>query len=145
MVEVQLHLVAGRTNRLVTSELELSDKVLMGVLGHSPALVSVQEDVINVDRGGNEGLLVGTSDGQRGRTGGTSNNVLNSPQALANGSEIDVNLDLVILYITYTPPFGVFIGISVLINVLHTETLPGSRLYLKPSLELIKLLRPNSV
>jgi hypothetical protein len=51
----------------------------------------------------------------------------------------------VILYITYTPPFGVFIGISVLINVLHTETLPGSRLYLKPSSELIKLLRPNSV
>jgi hypothetical protein len=28
----------------------------------------------------------------------------------------------VILYITYTPPFGVFIGIFVLINVLHTKT-----------------------
>jgi len=94
----------------------------VGVLGHLSALISIQEDEINVDRGGNEGLLVGSGDGQRCRTGGTSNNVLDSPQALANGSEIDVNLDLVILYITYTPPFGVFIGISVLINVLHTET-----------------------
>ena len=145
MVEVDLDLITRRSVRLVTGVLELLNEVLMGVLGHLSALVSIQEDEINVDRGGNEGLLVGTSDGQRGRTGGTSNNVLNSPQALANGSEIDVNLDLVILYITYTPPFGVFIGISVLINVLHTETLPGSRLYLKPSLELIKLLRPNSV
>ena len=92
----------------------------MGILGHLSALIGIQEDEINVDRGSNKGLLVGRSDGDGSR--GASNDVLDSPQALTNGSEIDVNLDLVILYITYTPPFGVFIGISVLINVLHTET-----------------------
>jgi hypothetical protein len=121
VVEVDLDLVTGRSDRLVTSVLELLNEVLVGVLSHLSALVSIQEDEINVDRGGNKGLLVGSGDGQRG-TCGVSNNVSDSPQALANGSEIDVNLDLVILYITYTPPFGVFIGISVLINVLHTET-----------------------
>jgi len=144
VVEVDLDLITGRSDRLVTGVLELLNEVLMGVLGHLSALVSIQEDEINVDRGGNKGLLVGTGNSQRG-TAGVSNDVLDSPQALTNRSEINVNLDLVILYITYTPPFGVFIGISVLINVLHTETLPGSRLYLKPSSELIKLLRPNSV
>ena len=143
VVEVNLDLITGRTNGLITSVLELLNEVLVGVLGHLSALIGIQEDEINVDRGSNKGLLVGRSDGDGSR--GASNDVLDSPQALTNRSEIDVNLDLVILYITYTPPFGVFIGISVLINVLHTETLPGSRLYLKPSLELIKLLRPNSV
>jgi len=97
VVEVDLDLIGGRSDRLITGVLELLNEVLVGVLGHLSALISIQEDEINVDRGGNEGLLVGTSDGQRGRTGGTSNNVLDSPQALANGSEIDVNLDLVIL------------------------------------------------
>ena len=121
MVEVDLDLITGRSDRLVTSVLELFNQVLVGVLGHLSALVSIQEDEINVDGGGNKGLLVGSGDSQRG-TGGVSNDVFDSPQALTDRSEIDVNLDLVILYITYTPPFGVFIGISVLINVLHTET-----------------------
>ena len=93
----------------------------MGVLGHLSALVSVQEDEINVDGGGDEGLLVGSGDSLGGRVGDGSD-VLDGPQALTNRSEIDVNLDFVILYITYTPPFGVFIGIFVLINLLHTKT-----------------------
>ena len=120
VVEVDLDLVGGRTDGLITSELELLDEVLVGVLGHLSSLVSIQEDEINVDRGGNEGLLVGSGDSE-GRSGGEGSQILDSPQALTNRSEINVNLDLVILYITYTPPFGVFIGISVLINVLHTE------------------------
>ena len=144
VVEVDLDLVTGRSDRLVTSVLELLNEVLVGVLSHLSALVSIQEDEINVDRGGNKGLLVGSGDG-KGSSISNISQVLDGPQALTNRSEIDVNLDFVILYITYTPPFGVFIGISVLINVLHTETWPGSRLYLKPSSELIKLLRPNSV
>ena len=120
VVEVDLDLITGRTDGLITSELELLNEVLVGVLGHLSALVSIQEDEINVDRGGNEGLLVGSGD-SLGRRAGDGREVLDGPQALTNRSEIDVNLDLVILYITYTPPFGVFIGISVLINVLHTE------------------------
>jgi hypothetical protein len=54
VVKVELDLVTGRTNRLVTSELELSDEVLVGVLGESSALVSVQEDIVNIQRGSNE-------------------------------------------------------------------------------------------
>ena len=120
MVEVDLDLITGRTNGLITSVLELLNEVLVGVLGHLSALIGIEENVINVQRGSNKGLLVGTGN----RCTSTSGRIqtTDSPQALANGSEIDVNLDLVILYITYTPPFGVFIGISVLINVLHTET-----------------------
>jgi len=59
VVKVELDLVTGRTNRLITSELELSDQVLMGVLGHSAALISVKEDIVNVQRGSNQRLIVG--------------------------------------------------------------------------------------
>jgi len=68
----------------------------MGVLGHLSSLVSIQEDEINVDRSGDEGLLVGSSDSLGGTTADGSQ-ILNSPQALTNRSEIDVNLDLVVL------------------------------------------------
>jgi hypothetical protein len=121
VVEVDLDLVGGRSDRLVTGVLELLDEVLVGVLGHLSALIGIQEDEINVDRGSNKGLLVGSGD-SLGSTGRDISQRLDSPQALTNRSEIDVNLNLVILYITYTPPFGVFIGIFVLINVLHTKT-----------------------
>ena len=96
MVEVDLDLIGGRTNRLVAGVLELLNEVLVGVLGHLSALVGIQEDEINVDRSGNKGLLVSSGD-SLGRRGRDSSQVLDGPQALTNGSEIDVNLDLVVL------------------------------------------------
>jgi len=54
VVEVELDLIGRRTNRLITSELELSDQILVGVLGESSALVSVQEDIVDIQRGSNE-------------------------------------------------------------------------------------------
>jgi hypothetical protein len=107
VVEVKLDLVAGRTNRLITSELELSNQVLVRILGHSAALISIQEDIVNVQRGSNQRLIVGN--GSRNRA---SNRVLtnrtsvgvgvavqcgNSPQALINRTDIKVDLDLVVL------------------------------------------------
>jgi hypothetical protein len=106
VVKVELDLVTGRTNRLITSELELSDQVLMGVLGHSAALISVKEDIVNIQRGSNQRLIVGN--GGRDRA---TNSVLttrcprgsvavqggDSPQALINRSDIKVDLDLVVL------------------------------------------------
>jgi hypothetical protein len=108
VVKVELNLVRGRTNRLITSELELSNKVLVGVLGHSASLVSVQEHIVNIERSSNQRLIV--SNGGRDRA---SNVVLssrriyvrilvavqcgNSPQALINRADIKVNLDLVVL------------------------------------------------
>jgi len=68
VVEVDLDLVTGRSDRLVTGVLELLDEVLVGVLGHLSALVSIQEDEVNVDRGGNKGLLVGSGDSLGRRT-----------------------------------------------------------------------------
>jgi hypothetical protein len=107
VVKVELNLVRRRTNRLITSELELSDKVLVGVLCHSASLVSVQEDIVNIERSSNQRLIV--SNGGRDRatnrvlTGSTTVRISvavqcgNSPQALINRADIKVNLDLVVL------------------------------------------------
>ena len=107
VIEVELDLVGGRTDRLITSELELGNEVLVGVLGHSAALISIQEDIVNVEGGSNQRLVVG--DGGRDSlasgklTGITSGRVSvaaqsgDSPQALINRTNIKVNLDLVIL------------------------------------------------
>uniref|UniRef100_A0A6C0B2C9 Uncharacterized protein n=1 Tax=viral metagenome TaxID=1070528 RepID=A0A6C0B2C9_9ZZZZ len=93
VVEVELDLVRRGANRLITSELELLDEVLVGVLCHLAALIRVKEDVVDVEGGSNKRLLVGrgSRDGsRRGKAG-------NSPEALANRTEVNVNLDLVIL------------------------------------------------
>jgi hypothetical protein len=58
MVEVELNLVAGRTDGLITSELKLLNEVLVGVLCHLSALISVKENEVKVERSGNKGLLV---------------------------------------------------------------------------------------
>ena len=54
VVEVQLDLVGGGVDGLTTSELEGLDQVLVGHLGELAALISVQVDVIHVERGGHQ-------------------------------------------------------------------------------------------
>jgi hypothetical protein len=107
VVEVELDLVGGRTNRLITSELELGNEVFVGVLGHSAAFISIQEDIVNVEGGSNQRLVV--SDGSRDsltrgilaslgvRVVGVAAQGSDSPQALINRTNIKVNLDLVVL------------------------------------------------
>jgi hypothetical protein len=94
MVEIELDLVGRGTDRLVTCELKLLDEVLMGVLGHLSTLVSVKEDIVDVKRSGNKGLLVSSRNGLRT---GSAVKGLDSPQALTNRTEINVDLDLVVL------------------------------------------------
>ena len=96
VVEVELDLVGGRADRFITSELELLDEVLVGVLGHLAALIRVEEDVVDVEGGGNEGLLVGRGSGD-GRGGGAGSEAGHSPEALTDGAEINVDLHLVVL------------------------------------------------
>jgi len=48
MVEIELDLVTGASDRLVAGELNLFDQIFMRVLCHLAALVSVKEDVIDV-------------------------------------------------------------------------------------------------
>jgi len=107
VVEVELDLVAGRTNGLIASELELGDEVLVGILGHTTALISVKENVVNVEGSSYDGLVVSDGGGHRaassvlvssvdGRTrvAGKSSD---SPQALVDGANVKVDLNLVIL------------------------------------------------
>jgi hypothetical protein len=63
VVEVELDLVGGGSYGLVTSELDLLEEVLVGVLGHLAALISVEENIVNVEGGSNKGLLVGSGNG----------------------------------------------------------------------------------
>jgi len=94
VVEVELDLVGRRTNRLVSSELKLLEKVLVGVLGHLSALISVEEDVIDIERGSNKRLLVGIGNRDSSPRG---DELTYSPEALTNGAEVEVDLDLVVL------------------------------------------------
>lgn len=101
VVEVQLDLVGRRPNGLVAGELQLSDQVFVWVLGHSATLVGVQENVVDVERGSNQGLVVrnGGWDWASWGVFGASAAVQGShgPQALINGADIQVNLDFVVL------------------------------------------------
>ena len=90
VVEVELDLVGRRTDRLVTSELKLLNEVLVGVLGHAPALVRVKEHVV-----GNERLVVGV--GALDCAGGGGGEGVDGPEALVNGAKINVDADLVVL------------------------------------------------
>ena len=94
MVEVELNLVGGRPNRLITSELNLLNEVLVGVLGHLAALIRIEENVVHIQGGGNQGLLIG---GGHRLNSTQSSESLDGPQALTNGAEIDVDLHLVVL------------------------------------------------
>jgi hypothetical protein len=81
----------------------------VGVLGHLAALIRVEEDVINIEGGGNKGLLV--SLGHRlGASGDTSGKGLDGPEALANGAEIKVDLDFVVLYEPLIPSLSRYLS-----------------------------------
>jgi hypothetical protein len=96
VVEVKFDLVGRRTDRLIASELELLEEVFVGVLGHLTALISVEEDVVNVEGGSNKRLLVGIGD-RDGSVAGVAAKLGNSPEALADRAEVEVDLDLVVL------------------------------------------------
>jgi hypothetical protein len=94
VVKVELDLVGRRTDGLITGELKLLDEVLVGVLGHTPALIGVEEDVVDVEGSGDEGLVIG---GGHLDSGGSVVEGVHGPQALLNRADIKVDLDLVVL------------------------------------------------
>jgi hypothetical protein len=98
VVKVELDLVGRRTDRLITSELKLFNKILVGVLSHASALIGVQEDVVDIERGSNQRLVVSSVDTTTiGSVVGTAAERTDSPQALIDGTNIEIDLDLVIL------------------------------------------------
>jgi hypothetical protein len=102
VVKVELDLVGRRADGLITGELQLLNKILVGVLGHASALISVQKDVVDVKRSSNERLVVSSVDTTTRGISGTTNDTTaaeraDSPQALIDGADIEVDFDLVIL------------------------------------------------
>ncbi len=82
VVEVKLDLVGDRGDRLVTSELNLLDEVLVRDLREAAALIGVEEDVVRVE---GRGLERGDRDGTLGEV------------AIRSSTELKVDLDLVVL------------------------------------------------
>ena len=121
VVEVQLDLVGRGSNRLVTSELHLLDEVLVGVLCHLAALIRVEENIVNIEGSGHQGLLVR----DRGRdSAGGSNGIetLHGPETLADGADIKVDLHFVVLYEPLVPPLsGYLLAFSYSINFVTYE------------------------
>jgi len=96
VVEVELNLVGRRTNRLITSELELLNQILMRILSHASALISVKENIVNIEGSGYKRLVVSSSSGFLVNFSG-SIHLIYSPEALINGTEVKINLNFVVL------------------------------------------------
>jgi hypothetical protein len=143
VVEVELDLVRGRTDRFVTSELNLLNQILVRVLCHLSALIRIKEDIVNIKRSSNKRLLVSSCDWDR-TSGGSK--VVNSPETLANWADIKVNLDFVILYESLIPLLSEYLSaFSHTINYYYMKIMLGTRLYLKLSLKRISLLKPITI
>ena len=92
VVEVQLQLVGRRGDRLTTSELEDINQVLVRDLGELAALISVEVDVVDVQRGSGKTALANTvADSMRVRR------VRVVPAQVVQGVELEVDTDFVVL------------------------------------------------
>ena len=156
VVEVELDLVGRRTNRLVTSELELGDEVLVGILCHTTALISVKEHIVNVEGSRNKRLVVGNGGGDGAASSGLGTGSIgvasvaaqggDGPEALVNGADIKVDLYFVVLYEPLIPPLSRYLSaVSLRSTITKMRLLQGTRLYLKSSMKLIRLLRPITI
>ena len=145
MVEVEFDRVGRRTDGLITSELELFDEVFVGVLGHLASLIGIKEDIVDVERSSNKGLLIGIGDGNR-RTVRSSKGA-DGPETFTKRTNIKIDLNFVVLYEPLVPPLsGYLSAFSHTINyIYYVKILLGTRLYLKPSLKMINLLRPITI
>ncbi len=93
VVEVELDLVGGGSDGLATSELEHVDEVLVRDLGELAALISVEVDVVDVERGSNETSRVNARvDGVAGAGVGGS-----VPHEVLEVVELEVDTHLVVL------------------------------------------------
>ncbi len=92
VVEVELELVGRGGDRLATSELENIDEVLVGDLGELTTLISIEVDVINVERSSDEASLGNTV---ADRVGVTRGRLI--PAEVVEGVELEVDTDFVVL------------------------------------------------
>jgi len=93
VVEVELELVGRRRDRLRARELERLDEVLVGDLGELAALVRVEVDVVDIERGG---LEVGSRDAFTDLVRICEQRRV-VPAEVAEVVEVEVDADLVVL------------------------------------------------
>jgi len=91
VVEVEADLVGRAGHRLAARELELLDEVLVGDLGEAAALVRVEVDVVDVERGGDDAGLGDAVADQVAREGSLV------PAEVVELLELEVDLNLVVL------------------------------------------------
>jgi len=122
MVEVHLDLHVLHGDRLITSELNLLDEVFVRNLGETTTLVSVEINVIDIER---RSLERWNAESRRTRNSDVA--VANSRSrniALALRAELEVDLHLMILYFN-TLPFGIFLMYIRSVNIYNREwTIP---------------------
>ena len=92
VVEVQLQLVGRRRDRLTARELENIDEVLVRDLGKLAALVRVEVDVIDIERGGGKAALAHAVADRMG-----VRRVRVVPANVVKGVKLEVDADLVVL------------------------------------------------
>ena len=104
VVEVHLDLVGGGSHGLITSELDLVDEVLVGLLGKTSALLGIEVDVVDVERSSNElelrnsihAVTEGLDDSVSGGDAGTSVHVV-AVAAVVVLLELNIDANLVVL------------------------------------------------
>ena len=79
----------------------------MRVLCHLASFIGIKEDIVDVKRSSNKGLLVSSTD--RLDSSGSSEG-LDGPQALSNRSDIKVDLNFVVLYEPLIPPLSRYLS-----------------------------------
>lgn len=94
MVKVQLQLVVGGVDGLTASELQGVNQVLMRDLGELAALIGVEVDVIDVQRGSSQTSLGDTVANDMGISNIEASLV---PAEVVQRVELDVDADLVVL------------------------------------------------
>jgi hypothetical protein len=99
MIEVKLNLNVLRSDGLITSELELLDEVLVRDLSEASALISVEVDVIDVERSSLEGRNAEKVVVVKRDTAIAKN--ISSYVALVLLTELENDLNLVVLHLKY--------------------------------------------
>jgi hypothetical protein len=125
-------------------------------LCHTTALISVKEHIVNVEGSRNKRLVVGNGGGDGAASSGLGTGSIgvasvaaqggDGPEALVNGADIKVDLYFVVLYEPLIPPLSRYLSaVSLRSTITKMRLLQGTRLYLKSSMKLIRLLRPITI
>jgi hypothetical protein len=96
VIEIKLDFIGGRTNGFITSELKLLNEVFVWVLCHASALISVKEDIVDVEGSSYERFSVSVGD-FLGATSFGGFNATDCEKALIKRTDLDIDFNLVVL------------------------------------------------